>query len=100
MVPKSKYVISSSYQAKIDPDLCSDCGLCIERCQVEAVKQAEGHSEINDDKCIGCGLCVSTCPEEAISLIPKSGTVDPPKDFDETLLKIGTERRNLQPGPN
>jgi electron transport complex protein RnfB len=97
MVPKAKYVISSYYQAKIDPDLCSDCGLCIERCQVEAIKKGDGRSEITDEKCIGCGLCVSTCPEEAISLMAKLGMEDPPKDFNETLLKIETERRNLQP---
>jgi len=96
VVPKSKYVISSYYQAKIDPDLCSDCGLCIERCQVEAIKKGDGRSEIRKKKCIGCGLCVSTCPEEAISLIPKPGTEDPPEDFGETLLKIGTERRTSQ----
>ena len=96
VVPKSKYVISSYYQAKIDPDLCSDCGLCIERCQVEAIKKGDGRSEIRDEKCIGCGLCISTCPEEAISLIARPGMGDPPKDFGETLLKIGTERRTLQ----
>ncbi len=97
MLPKSKFVISSYYQAKIDPDLCSSCGLCMERCQVEAIKEGDGHSEIKDEKCIGCGLCISTCPEEAISLIPKPGTEDPPKDFDETLLKIGSERCARQP---
>jgi len=97
VVPKSKYVISSYYQAKIDPELCLDCGLCIERCQVEAIKQGDGRSEIRDEKCIGCGLCVSTCPEQAISLMAKPGMEDPPKDFDETLLKIETERRTLQP---
>ncbi len=99
IVPKSKYVISSYYQAKIDPDLCSGCGLCIERCQVEAINEVDGRSEIRDERCIGCGLCVSTCPEEAISLIDRPAMADPPKDFDETLLKIGTERRNLQPRP-
>jgi NAD-dependent dihydropyrimidine dehydrogenase PreA subunit len=96
LVPKSKYVISSYYQAKIDPDLCSDCGLCIERCQVDAIKKGDGRSEIRDEKCIGCGLCVTTCPEQAISLIARLGMGDPPKDFGETLLKIGTERRTLQ----
>jgi len=96
LVPKSKYVISSYYQAKIDPDLCSDCGLCIERCQVDAIQKGDGHSEIRDEKCIGCGLCVSTCPEEAISLISRPGMVDPPRDFGETLLKIEAERRTLQ----
>ncbi len=97
LLPKSKYVISSYYQAKIDPDLCSDCGLCIERCQVDAIKEGDGHSEVKDEKCIGCGLCVTTCPQEAISLIAKPGTEAPPKDIEEIHSKIETERRTLQP---
>jgi len=97
LLPKSKYVISSYYQAKIDPDLCLDCGLCIDRCQVDAIKEGDGHSEIRDEKCIGCGLCVTTCPEQAISLMARPGMEAPPKDFDETLLKIETERRTPQP---
>jgi len=97
LVSKSKYVISSYYQAKIDPDLCSDCGLCIERCQVDAIKQGDGCSEIRDEKCVGCGLCVTTCPQDAISLVARPGMEAPPNDFDETLLKIGTERHTLHP---
>ena len=97
LLPKSKYVISSYYQAKIDPDLCLDCGLCIERCQVDAIKEGDGRFEIRDEKCVGCGLCVNTCPEQAISLMARPGMEPPPKDFGGTLLKIETERRNLQP---
>jgi len=96
LLPKSKYVISSYYQAKIDPDLCSDCGLCIERCQVEAIKEGDGHCDIKDEKCIGCGLCVTTCPQEAISLMARPGMEAPPKDLDEILLKIKAERRTSQ----
>ncbi len=97
LLPKSKYVISSYYQAKIDPDLCSDCGLCMERCQVDAIKEGDGHPEIKDEKCIGCGLCVTTCPQEAISLMGKPGMEAPPKDIGEILSKIETERRTSQP---
>jgi heterodisulfide reductase subunit A-like polyferredoxin len=97
LVSKSKYVISSYYQAKIDPDLCSDCGLCTERCQVEAIKGGDGHSEIKDERYIGCGLCVTTCPQEAISLIARPGMEAPSKDLREILSKIEAERRTSQP---
>jgi Na+-translocating ferredoxin:NAD+ oxidoreductase subunit B len=92
MVSKSKYVTISYYQADIDPALCLNCGLCIERCQVEAIKEGDGHSEVIHDKCVGCGLCVGTCPEQAISLAEKPQMEPPPKDFSATLKKIETER--------
>jgi len=43
-----------------------------------------------------CGLCVGTCPEEAISLLEKPGMEVPPLDVNETLKKIGAERKALQ----
>ena len=85
MVPQSKYVTTSYYQARIDPELCLNCGLCRERCQVEAIRERDGCAELTVDKCIGCGLCVGTCPEEAISLVEKPGMEAPPL----TLRKPG-----------
>jgi ferredoxin len=92
LVSKAKYVTVSYYQAEIDSALCLNCGLCIERCQVEALKEGDGRSEVAIEKCIGCGLCVSSCPEQAISLTEKPQMEPPPKDFRATLKKIETER--------
>jgi Fe-S-cluster-containing hydrogenase component 2 len=65
-------VINSYYYAEIDADACVLCGLCKdERCQVNAIEEAEEAYSIVREKCIGCGLCVTTCPSEAISLIRK-----------------------------
>jgi Na+-translocating ferredoxin:NAD+ oxidoreductase subunit B len=96
MVPKSKYVTVSYYHARIDPELCLNCGLCRERCQVEAIRERDELSEILVDKCIGCGLCVSTCPEQAISLAEKPQMEPPPENFQATLKKIETERLTIR----
>ncbi len=96
LVNKSKYVTVSYYHAKIDSDLCLSCGLCVDRCQVDAIKDQDGCFEVLNEKCIGCGLCVSTCPEQAISLTEKPQMEPPPKDFRATLRKIETERLAIQ----
>lgn len=96
LVSKAKYVTVSYYQAKIDSALCLNCGLCIERCQVEAIKDEDGCFEVLNEKCIGCGLCVDTCPEQAISLAEKPKMEPPPMDFRATLRKIETERLAIQ----
>ncbi len=63
----------SRFQAVINPDLCSSCETCQDRCYFNALEltEDEGGSEIMSvigEKCMGCGLCQITCPEEAISL--------------------------------
>ncbi len=91
-VSRSKYVMVSYYHARIDPELCLNCGLCIDRCQVDAIKEGEGRFEVISEKCIGCGLCVNTCPEEAIALVERPKMEPPPPDYRATLRKIETER--------
>ncbi len=98
MMPRPADRVLSYYQAKIDPELCSSCGQCIERCQMAAIKEGADSSEMIDGRCIGCGLCVSGCPTEAISLVEKTGMEAPPKLFIEgTLKKIEEERLSSRP---
>lgn len=51
------------HEAVINPDLCTQCGRCIEVCRFGAVKET---FEIDPIDCEGCGVCVDLCPENAI----------------------------------
>lgn len=56
----------SGNEAVIDPELCTSCGLCREKCRFEAIVQDEDAFRVDPLKCEGCKLCVSLCPVEAI----------------------------------
>lgn len=45
---------------------CSDCGVCVEKCQFDAWRMVGGKVRHYPGKCTGCGVCVSFCPEQAI----------------------------------
>jgi NAD-dependent dihydropyrimidine dehydrogenase PreA subunit len=59
--------IKANYFAVIDPDKCNNCGVCEDRCHMEAVS-VNGTASIDLAKCIGCGVCVTGCPTDALSL--------------------------------
>lgn len=86
-------VAQANYYAEIDPEACTACGTCEDRCQVAAVAERDdGMRVVRRERCIGCGLCVSGCPPEAARLRPKpqDEIVPPPATF-------GTwERRRLK----
>jgi Fe-S-cluster-containing hydrogenase component 2 len=54
--------------AKVDEELCTGCGACVEVCPVEAISLRDGKTQIDSDKCVDCGVCVDECPTDAISV--------------------------------
>jgi heterodisulfide reductase subunit A len=59
--------------ASVDPQLCTDCGVCYATCPYDAISPQEGHegrrvAVIDPATCKGCGGCAPVCPERAINL--------------------------------
>jgi Pyruvate/2-oxoacid:ferredoxin oxidoreductase delta subunit len=63
----------SNFRAIIDADACIACGVCQQRCPVDAISGDEmGKSQVERAKCIGCGVCVIGCETTAIEMHPVS----------------------------
>ncbi|MFX0165692.1 MAG: 4Fe-4S binding protein [Promethearchaeota archaeon] len=77
-LPNPADFVTSNYYAEIDPDLCTGCKTCIERCQMDAISPINEISEVNRRRCIGCGNCVYVCPSDAIKLNKKDRHHVPP----------------------
>jgi ferredoxin len=75
-------VARANYYAVVDSELCNACGICEERCQVNACV-VNDIASINLDKCIGCGLCVTGCSIEAVTLkrMSDSDIIVPPDNY-------------------
>ena len=76
-------VAAANYLATVDPDTCTGCGTCVERCQVGAMSLPDETAVVDAKRCIGCGLCVTGCPADAVTLQRKTEAqiVHPPADF-------------------
>lgn len=91
-------VAAANYRAAVDPDTCTGCGECVQRCQVDAVSLRDGIAVVDGRLCIGCGLCVSGCAPEAAVLQrkPEAEVVQPPKDF-ASWERARLEHRSIKP---
>ncbi|AEB10356.1 ATP-binding protein [Desulfobacca acetoxidans] len=56
----------SGHEAVIDPEKCTNCGLCASMCQYEAIREHSQGFSVDSLRCEGCKVCVTFCPEEAI----------------------------------
>jgi MinD superfamily P-loop ATPase len=51
------------HRAVIDPDRCTECGLCRDLCRFHAISP---DFKVDPIECEGCGVCVHFCPADAI----------------------------------
>lgn len=55
----------SIFRVRIDKDTCTECGVCIKVCPLEATKgRVEGKTFPAD--CFSCACCLNVCPADAI----------------------------------
>jgi ferredoxin len=88
-------LFATNFHAIIDSEDCIACGICEERCNMDAISINDRKSEIDLDRCIGCGVCVSTCPESAITLERNLNEIIPPSNTKATYIEIMNAKAKL-----
>jgi len=87
-------VAKSDFYAMVDPEACTGCGICLERCQFGARSLLDNISHVDHKRCVGCGLCVMTCPSEAMTLLrkPEDQISPPPRNMEEWMRERAESR--------
>ena len=79
--PRPGLFVNSGFQPVWDPERCTACETCIDRCPMDALSMGqEDLPEVNLDRCIGCGVCATGCPAEAVRMAQRPGIPAPPLD--------------------
>lgn len=65
---KQKHEFKGGGMAVIDAALCTECGLCREKCRWDAITD---EYDVDEMECEGCGVCEWMCPVNAITLKQK-----------------------------
>jgi NAD-dependent dihydropyrimidine dehydrogenase PreA subunit len=50
------------------PENCTQCNICVEKCNFKAINLSANHPIISAEKCMGCGICVVNCPVDVLEL--------------------------------
>jgi len=95
--PEPARAASSPFIVELERSACAGCGLCLERCQMDALSLPDGQAALDPSRCIGCGLCVTTCPTGALKLArkPESEQRAVPKNVAHMMISLGRSRGKL-----
>lgn len=78
----------TNYIAFVEKDACYGCGICSERCPVDAITLEDGRAAVDKKVCLGCGVCTRFCPSTACKLEARPERVFVPKDtFEKVALQ-------------
>jgi MinD superfamily P-loop ATPase len=63
---RQEHNFQSGRLARIVPERCTGCGLCLKNCRFGAVSEVAGGYSVSPESCEGCGVCVRACPAGAV----------------------------------
>lgn len=87
-------LICSPFTVELKEDSCIGCGVCVDRCQMDALEMGEERVRLEAKRCIGCGLCVTTCPSSSLTLVRKPEAEQ--AEIPENGIKAWIERARVR----
>ncbi len=87
-------VARSDFRVSVDEAACTGCGVCVERCQFDALAVEDGTCRVDYARCVGCGVCVTRCPVAALSMErrPEGEVDEPPENRRAWLARRAASR--------
>ncbi|MCK5514709.1 MAG: 4Fe-4S binding protein [Deltaproteobacteria bacterium] len=85
----STIISPSNYIAEIDDSVCTNCGVCIEKCPADAISLIGEKTVVDKNWCLGCGVCSNFCKTKACKMKAREEKVFVPEDtFQKVVLAV------------
>lgn len=65
--------------------MCTNCGLCVSKCQVGALTTKEGRVDFEPSRCVQCDTCIHICPHDSS---PRTCLMSPSEVYEKVKKQI------------
>lgn len=97
-------VETTNFIAEVNKDTCVNCGKCIKKCPVGAIKKVvinkgtpmeKTVAEVDKDLCLGCGVCVRNCFNNSLMLKSRGKRIITPATSVHRVVLMAIEKGQL-----
>ena len=97
-------VETTNYLANVNEDSCINCGKCIQKCPVGAIKKViinknspmeRTVAKVDEDLCLGCGVCVRNCFNNSLMLKSREKRIITPATSVHRVVLMAIEKGQL-----
>lgn len=98
-------VETTNFIAEVNKDTCVNCGKCIKKCPVGAIKSVvinkgtpmeKTIAEVDKNLCLGCGVCVRNCFNNSLLLKSRGKRIITPATSAHRVVLMAIEKGQLQ----
>jgi Na+-translocating ferredoxin:NAD+ oxidoreductase RNF subunit RnfB len=88
-------VTTTNYLARLDQEECNGCEVCVDHCQIKAIKMEGDYPVVDKEFCLGCGVCAHFCPSGAMKMEEREKKIIPPKNYKELMVRLMKEKGRI-----
>jgi len=88
-------VTTTNYIARLEREDCNGCEICVDHCQIRAIKMEGDYPVVDEEFCLGCGVCAHFCPSGAMKMEEREKKIIPPKNYRELMIRLMKEKGRI-----
>jgi ferredoxin len=88
-------VTTTQFIAGAEHEECNGCEICVDHCQIKAIKMEGDYPVVDEETCLGCGVCARFCPSDAMKMREREKKVIPPKTYKELMVRLMKEKGRM-----
>jgi Na+-translocating ferredoxin:NAD+ oxidoreductase RNF subunit RnfB len=88
-------VATTNYIARLNQEECNGCEICVDHCQIKAIRMEGDYPVVGEEFCLGCGVCAHFCPSSAMKMEEREKKIIPPKNYKELMIRLMKEKGRM-----
>jgi MinD superfamily P-loop ATPase len=86
---------TTNYIPRLNQEECNGCEICVDHCQIKAIRMEGDYPVVDEEFCLGCGVCAHFCPSGAVKVEEKKKKIILSKNYKKLMVRLMKEKGRM-----